>query len=303
MPSCRYAAYVLARMLAGRLPPALAQRCAEGLAARYARRAVAERANIRANLSLILGALLPEDSPLIREVFRHFAWYLAEFLAVHRTGLPPVQFEGAEHLERARAAGRGVIVMTAHLGNWELGAMAIRALLRCPVAALAQPHEDPRINRLFDRQRWHGGVAVIPVGPQAAMRSLQVLRGGGVLGLLGDWPFSDPGVAVTLFGRRAMVPLGPAILSLRAQAPIVPCACVRLAPGRFRMRFDAPIEPPRAGAQAAGPLAQRYAAALEGVIRQAPTQWVRFTPVAAGAQTDEDPVRSDAGSGALVGVA
>jgi KDO2-lipid IV(A) lauroyltransferase len=193
------------------------------------RTAARERAAVAANLSIALGREVSPQATEVREVFRNFGRYLVEFLSMHEAGTAAVTVEGAEYLAQAHRAGKGVVALAAHLGNWELGAVCVRRL-GVPMATLALPHADPRVDDLFNAQRARCGVAVIPLGPRAVGESLQWLRVGGVLGMMGDLDAAEGGICTPYCGRLVTLPRGPALLSLRSGAPVVPAYLVREAP-------------------------------------------------------------------------
>lgn len=236
-----------------------------------------ERAAIRANLALALEAAAPEAT-LVREVFRNFGRYLVEFFTIHQTPKPAVSVEGYDHLLNARRRGSGAVLLTGHLGNWEVGAVLLRRM-GLPVAVIALPHDDAGTNRLFNRQRHRCGLEVIPVGEDAAQRSLQRLREGCLLGVLGDREFGGHGVPVRIFRRELLLPSGPAILSLRARVPVIPTFLIREGPWRFRLCLEPAIQPDgQEGAALVPRLTQRYAQVLERYVRRTPTQWLLFEP-------------------------
>jgi KDO2-lipid IV(A) lauroyltransferase len=249
-----------------------------------------ERAAVAANLSAVLGAAKPEPSK-VREVFRNFGRYLVEFFTMHAAPEPKVEVTGLEHLVAARRAGRGVILLTGHLGNWELGALVLKRL-GMPMTVVALPHEDPAMDALFNRQRQRCGIPVIPLGPAAARRSVDCLRAGGALGILADREFGRNGLLAPAFDRRLMLPTGPAVLSLRSGSPALPAFLVREGAAGFRLHIEPPIEPPpgllRAAATAPrrGPanggvreLVLAYGRVLERYIQRFPEQWLIFQPL------------------------
>ena len=216
-----------------------------------------------------------------REVFRNFGRYLVEFFTMDRQMDFDVRLEGSDHLQEAKRPGRGAIVLTGHLGNWELGAAVIRRM-GLPISVVALEHTDRQMNRLFHRQRQRCGIGVISLGEGAAQQSLAHLREGGILGLLGDQEFGANGIAATLFGQRVTLPRGPAMLSLRSRAPLVPSFLLRESPQRFRLVFEPPIWPAGVHGSAsdpAQPLTCAYAAILERYLTHTPTQWLIFRPV------------------------
>ena len=272
--------YRTAHALCQALPLGTSMWCAERLGDLQWRRARPGRQAVSANLSILMGSTVAETSPLVRGVFRNFSRYIAEFFTVHRVAHVQPALEGYEHFLQARRAGRGVITLTAHLGNWELGAVFIRRM-GFPVSGVALPHDDPQMDRLFNAQRQRCGVGVIPVGREAVRTSLQRLRRGEILGMLGDWEFFDNGEAVSLSGHLASLPRGPAVLSLRSRAPIVPTFLTRDGWWKFRLSFEPPLWPGSGGrtGKAVTQMVQAYAQTLERYLRRFSDQWLMFQPM------------------------
>ncbi len=261
------------------LPPSLAFGIAQRLADRQWRRSTHDREAVAHNLSRLCGEEIAGTSTRVREVFRNFARYLVEFFTMHQATRPRITIEGAESFEHARRRGRGVIVLTAHLGNWELGAVTVRRM-GVPMAVIALPHIDPAMDRLFTRQRHRCGLNVLPLGLETTRRSLHHLQSGECLGILGDRVFAGPHVTVSWCGVSAPMPPGPAVLSLRSGAPLVPTFLVREAesPWRFRLRFESPIWPDayRAGTDSIRRLTHAAVHVLEQSVRHDPEQWLMF---------------------------
>jgi len=281
-----YLNYRLAQWMSVRLPSRLAFRIAERLADSRWRSSASDRMAVEENLSLIFGSIprtegaIPE-AWLVREVFRNFGRYLVEFLRIHQVPEPTIRIEGREHLTAVLEDPHGAIALTAHLGNWELAGIALRRM-GVPMTVVALPHEHPRVDQLFNRQRERCGLGVIPLGPHAARQCLAAIRPGHLLGLLGDRDFSDNGIAAQLFGRTVILPRGPLVLSLRTHAPILPLFLTREGEWIFRLRFETPIWPmmPTGARRTAAELAQAYAETLEAALRRTPEQWLVFRPLA-----------------------
>ena len=276
-----YLGYRVGQWLAETLPSGSAFRIAQQLADFHWRSSATDRQAIQGNLSLILGTPIPADSPLVREVFRNFGRYLVEFSSIHRVPHPAVTLEGFEHLTGAVRPRRGAIVMTAHFGNWELAAVMLRRH-GMPISAIALPHDDPSIDRFFTQQRARCGIATIPLGADAARRGVRCLRDGGLLGVLGDREFFGHGLTVSLCGHEVLFPRGPAILSLRAQAPVVPVFLVREGPWAFRLCVEPPIWPTTTDGRldrSIRRLTQAYADVVARYLRRFPDQWLMFQPV------------------------
>ena len=276
-----YAAYRLVRWLSVTLPPddalALAERCADW----QWRVSATDRHAVEANLAWLCRASTV-NTGLAREVFRHFGRYLVEFFRMDQPGEMTLAIDGEAYLRQAMRRSRGAIVLTAHLGNWELGAAVLRRM-GWSIAAVALPHEDPRMDRLFNAQRARCGIRVIPLGPGALSEGLHHLRRGGMLGVLGDRAFVGSGLSVQCCGRPVILPRGPATLSLRARAPILPTFLIREGRWRFRLCIEPPLWPAARGAPHAvvAHLAQAYATVLERYLTRYPDQWLMFQPIAA----------------------
>lgn len=193
---------------------------------------------------------------------------------------PSVNIEGEAHLQRLASQGQGVIVLTTHLGNWELGAVMLNRLGH-PLTGLVRPHADTRLNALFAAQRRRCGLETFPLGTHALREALHILQRRRWLGLIADRDFTGHGVAVAWGSHRVVLPNGPALLSLQTQAPILPVAFVREGPWRFRLLVDPPIFPPavRRHRAAIAALTQRCTDVLRVHIRRFAGQWAMFKPL------------------------
>ena len=274
-----YPAFRLAQWMGEVLPVELGYRLAERLEDAWRWLSPNDRRGVRANLSAVCDGRAEDAAPAAREVFRNFGRYLLEFLTVHRQAPMVFTVSGYDHVVRASQGGRGVIMLTGHFGNWELGAVAL-SRMGFPMSVVALSHRDPRLTRLFDRQRRRCGIDVIPLGPEASPRCVAALRQGRVLGIVGDRDFGSEGVSVSLLGRPVTVPRGPATFSLRTGAPLIACFMERTGRWRFHFHIDPPLYPTRdAGAsEEVLRLTQAYVAAFERYIRRCPAQWVLFRP-------------------------
>lgn len=275
-----YVGYRLGQWLASTLPTESAFRLAERLADVQWRRSAKDREAVHNNLSVLLDAPPPVGAPIVREVFRNFGRYLVEFLTMHRVHQPEVSLEGYEHLTKTLHPRRGTIVLTGHIGNWELAGVVIRRT-GIPLTAVALPHQDPRTDQLFNWQRRRCGLNVIPLGADATRRALQDLRQGHCLGLVGDREFSTHGLTTPLCQRQVVLPRGPALLSLRGQAPVVPLFLIREGMWRFRLYVEPPIWPAasRPNEGSVQMLTRAYAAVFERYLRRFPDQWLMFQPM------------------------
>lgn len=243
----------ISRALVRAVPPRLAYVigaiCAE-VTYVFSRRS---KANFRANLLHVLeyqgedvrsGEVRKKVRTLTRKNFRNFAYYLVDFFRFSR--FEPqhisklVEIVGTENVDRVLSRGQGLVGVTAHVGNWELGGIVF-SLLGYPVNAIALSHHNTKLNRLFVNQRVLGGMKVIPVG-QAALKSLKSLRRNEVVVILGDRDVTERGVAVDFFGAPCCLPRGPAALAVRSGAGILFGYFIRQSTHRFKVVFKPALE-------------------------------------------------------------
>ncbi len=186
--------------------------------------------------------------------------------------------EGGAALDRARAQGQGVVVATAHTGNWDLTACAAAQWLApTPLTVVTKRLSWAALDRYWQRLRADRGVILVDArGAATAVRA--ALAAGGVVGLLVDQaPERASGVATLPFlGRPARHDLAPALLAARARVPILVMVGFRCADGRHRLELVESIAPEdlRGGRLAAERATARIAAALERFVREHPEQWL-----------------------------
>ena len=243
--------------------------------------AAEDRAAVKENLKVIFPDKSERQIRRIRiRVFQNFAKYLVDFFRFEKLDRKYIQknirIENIHNFERALAKGKGVIVLTAHLGNWELGGVVI-ALLGYPFWAVAMPHKDKRIDKFFNYQRERKGVKVIPLG-RAVRACLDALKENNLVALVGDRDFSEKGIMVNFFGKPAFLPEGPAAFSLKTGAPIVPGFMIRNPDDTFTLRIEKPLEhtSTKDKNKDLKELAERYVNIFEDYVRKYPEQWYMF---------------------------
>ncbi len=230
-------AYRIAALAAQNLPEPVAGFAASMVGAGFGagmrgRRAMIERHLRRADPTLRGPAL----RRAVQAAFDYYARYWVESFRLPGLSAEEVDgafsYEGLEHLDDALAAGRGVIVALPHLGGWEWAARWI-VEQGVPMTAVVEAIEPPELFEWFVSFRQSLGMTVVPLGPAAATAVLRALRANEVLVLLSDRDISRDGVEVEFFGERTTLPGGPATLSLRTGAPILPERhLLRRRPGR-----------------------------------------------------------------------
>lgn len=237
-----------------------------------------ERAVVSANLARIAPELqAAQREALVRRVFSRFAMCFADLISTNRRGekLEPLlaAVEGRERLEAAMAGARGLIVMTAHLGNWELAGRLLGLQLARPTHVLVAAEPDPEVERFL-----RGGPApvrfVTRSSPTAVVTLLAALRRNEIVALQGDRALGTRGdVVVDFFGAPAPFPLGPFVLARAAGAPVVPAFCVLGADRRYTIRLGEPIRVAPGGEMAA---LRAWIRVLEDAVRRHPEQWFNF---------------------------
>jgi len=163
---------------------------------------------------------------LARKTLQNFARDTVDFLSIpfmKRDELVTmVGDEGMENLDRAQAKGRGVVVVTAHLGNWELAGCYLAAL-SYPITAVAESKgPGEKIFKFYLHYRQHMGMKIIALEEKRLVqRLLAVLSQKGIVVLLADRDLSESGISVRFFDSTVSFPQGPAVLALRSGAPII----------------------------------------------------------------------------------
>jgi KDO2-lipid IV(A) lauroyltransferase len=243
--------------------------------------AAEDRAAVTDNLRAIFPDKPLEELAKIRfRVFKNFAKYLVDFFRFEKIDAEYirkyVRVENVGYFDQALSKGHGAIVLTAHLGNWELGG-AVFSVNAHPLWAVALPHKDKRVNDFFDRQRQSKNLHVIPLG-QAVRACLRALKENKVIALVGDRDFTKKGVTMDFFGKPTIFPEGPAVFSLQTKAPIIPGFMLRNPDDTFTLVFEKPIEFDASGDKDrdVAALISRYKGIYEDYIRKYPDQWFIF---------------------------
>lgn len=178
-------------------------------------------------------------------------------------------------IEKALAAGKGVVGITGHLSNWELFGGYVASRLG-GIHVIAREAYDRHTDRLLRYLRGRLGVTSIYTDEPASVGA-SVVRGGGFLGTLADLNVRGlPVVAVEFFGRPAATPIGPALLSRRTGAPLIPMCIIREPDDSYRIYVSGPVILADTGDFRNNLTAdtQAWSAVLEGWIRRYPEQWI-----------------------------
>jgi len=215
---------------------------------------------------------------LCRENFAHYGLVLAEFLRLPALSdaelLARVDVEGVEHVRQAQARGRGLVVLFAHTGNWELLA-AVQAALGLGIGIVTQHAHQRGVDRFWQRTRRARGLRFFDSYGDLR-RIMRHLRGGGAVGLAMDQnEGGTTGARVPFFGREAGTVKAPALLSARLGAPVIMALTWRDQAGRHQVRFSEEL-PMVVGDDLAATVertTRRYNELLEAFIGEHPAQW------------------------------
>ena len=210
-----------------------------------------------------------------RRSFQHVGMNLVEacryLLRPTEVMISRVRVEGGEQFKTAAAEGRGVLILTAHYGNWELLAAA-HGLTGLPLSIVVRPLDHPLLEDLAGRFRRRSGAELI-VKRQAVREVIVALRRGRMVGVLLDQNATRAeGVFVPFFGVPASTSKGLALLALRTGAPVLPVFLRREADGRHCMEVGPPVPPPPDADVVA--YTARFNQVIEAAIRRAPEQWL-----------------------------
>jgi len=215
-----------------------------------------------------------------REITANFSRYLVDFFRFRKIDRDYIEehvvVEGANYLEDGLAKGKGVILLSAHLGSWELGG-AVIAMLGYPISVLALDHKNKLVNNFFINQRRMKGEQIISIN-FAVRRAVSALANNEFIAIVGDKDFTNTGIVVKFFGKDTLLPKGPAVISLKTGAAIVPGFLIRLKGDKFKLFFEKPVECASEGdfEKDVVKLTQQCTSRLEDCIRRYSTQWYCF---------------------------
>ena len=216
-----------------------------------------------------------------RQSFGNYAVFLIDFLRSMKSTPDDtrrrVVFDDWDQLEGLRS-GNGIVFVTMHFGNWDLGAAAL-ALAGFPITVVADTFDNPRVDRLVRESREHLGMTVLAaerMGPGI----LRALRRNDVIAALADVPAPpDGGVEVEFFGGAIHVHDGIARIALRTGASVVAAIVPRQTPWSDRVEGwtrPVPFEPTGDTERDVHALTQAIFSGLEELVRQRPDQWYIF---------------------------
>jgi len=187
-----------------------------------------------------------------------------------------VDFTGKENLDNALSRGKGVILISGHLGNFPL-MMAKISLEGYKIAGIMRPMRDSRVEKIFLEKRKRLRIKIIYTYPRnkCVSETIESLRNNELVFVLMDQNFGTGGVFVDFFGRKAATATGPVVLAQRTGAVILPCFIIREKDDRHKIIFDAPLElqEGRSAQETITINIQRLTNVIESYIRRYPAEW------------------------------
>jgi len=221
-----------------------------------------------------------ERAGILREEYRSLGWQLAEFCQMPKytaeSASTFIRYEGLENYLTARAKGKGVLVVTGHLGAWELSSF-YHSLMGYPMSLVIRRLDNPRVDALVNAIRCRHGNRVIHKD-DFARGLITAMHAGETVGILMDTNMTPPqGVFVPFFGVEACTASGLARVALRSDAAVLPGFLVwEAAEQKYVLRFGEEMQLVRTGDAAADIVANTalFTAAIEAYIRRYPGQWL-----------------------------
>jgi lauroyl/myristoyl acyltransferase len=272
--------------VAAALPRGVAERLADLAGDLVFRSGAGGRRVLQHNLGLVLGSTAPAAA--VRGAFRTYArYYLATMRLAHQDlahAVGAVHWENPHVLASSLAHGRGAVVLSGHLGNWDVlgAALATRCDRMCIVA---EPLQPARLFRYYTRMRARHGVEVVPVG-DPGRTPVEVLGSNGILGVAADRPFGSRAADAPCGAATLAVPTGAIRLGLRREAALHAAFALRVRDG-FVVHVGPDWGPQLRGVPDEFLRLQRaaalFAAALHDIVVRHPEQWCLLHPLAARA--------------------
>ena len=191
-------------------------------------------------------------------------------------------FDGEHHLRDAAAAGKGVLLLTAHVGNWEAAGQLL-SRIEVPVNVTGFDRETPAIRAMLDKSsRQHFKLIPLTGSATDAIPLVAALRRGEIVCMLGDRNYGSPSASVPFLGGEAPFPVGAYVMAAIAGAPVIEVFSLREPGGHYHFFGFPPIaphHPPHHQRDAhLRKCAGQFAANLESIVRRDPLQWYNFYP-------------------------
>jgi phosphatidylinositol dimannoside acyltransferase len=273
--------YLIGWRLTRLAPASLVRRAFDAMSMRTWRRNERRRTTVRENLLPVVGAGTKLDET-VREAFLLYGRYWMETFRMQDLSSEELNAryfgENLESLDAIYKRGRGGVLATPHVGNWDAGGRWVAE--RWPLTVVVEVLKPKMLFDRFVAHRRSLGMTIVPLvrGGDATAKCLEKIREGGYVALVSDRDLSGTGVPVRMFGKTTKLPPGPAVLSLRSGAPLIPACIYHRKDGTW---YTIVMDPIDGGVTGETPenvaiLTQRLAECFEQMIARDPAQWHAF---------------------------
>ncbi|MDO8446298.1 MAG: lysophospholipid acyltransferase family protein [Deltaproteobacteria bacterium] len=231
------------------------------------------------NLSIILDLDPVEAEGIARTVFENIGMTFAEFIKIPTLGKSffdnNVEVDGFENYLRAKGAGKGVLMLGAHLGSWELLPACHLIKMGEAASVVYKRTKNPYVSRFIDSIRRSYGLKTIPHRNSVREIMAALRRGEGVGILLDQHAGLKEAIVVDFIGRPAATNYGLALIALKTGAPVVPMFFVREGDERYRFIYEEPIHLQKSGDSERDirEATIRFNSVIEKYVRKYPEQW------------------------------
>jgi lauroyl/myristoyl acyltransferase len=255
----------------GKLPKKTQRSVAQALGYLFGQIASTYRQSVTYNLEHLFTYSKFDIEKFTNRIFRNFGLTLYDFFF---PGNVTVNVPERKKLENIVNQKKGVMVLTFHMGHWELGAR-VMSEWGWPVTAVYQPYQNERFKRVIEKRR-APKVNFIPVGGQAASGVRTALKRGDVVAMLGDHPFGEEGTPVQLLGKTVLWPKGPILLAVKEMVPIIIAVIIRKKDGTYEAIVGDPLIPKEKTRSEVQRLVQAVADKFGNFATDHLDQWYRF---------------------------
>ncbi|WP_416334015.1 lysophospholipid acyltransferase family protein [Anaerospora hongkongensis] len=247
----------------------------------YARVAGRQRKRALEQLQESLGVGSAEAERIIDSLFVKLGQTFLEVM--YMPALTPakakqyITIENRHYLDEALQEGKGVVLLTAHIGNWEwLG--AVLAMAGLPLTTVIKRQPNDQHTRILNEYRENAGIEVFARGSSELVGAAKALKKGKILGFLADQDAGESGIALPFLGKLASTPMGPAVFAKRFHSPVVPAFIVRQPHGGHRVLLYEPFYYQDTGNEDRDiyELTLKMTQITEEVIRTYPDEWLWF---------------------------
>jgi len=248
-----------------------------------------ERRAVQRNLTRVTGRTGFANFILSYRLFFNFSRFMVAYAELGKLQIERFRhrvdgLESAQRsIETALAGGNGAILLTMHLGHWDLGLKLLSGLNRA-VHVVMMSEDLPEVSRYADEARRFPGLQVHQTGSSQllAVDLMTALRRGELVAIQADRPAGNAVMDVPFFGAEAPLPTGPVILAMATGAPILPVFVLFSGGIRYRVLMLPPLRFDRVrgdGGAALQTAMERIAAVMESVVSHHPDQWFNFFDV------------------------